>query len=142
MNEHTFKFNLGDSSSQQMVTPKIEGKLGALLIKAEEPHYQVKIYLKDYPEAVIFEERQLTRTSVYTLIKTDAFNSNTGQYDSADSWLLNDELVIEVVGMINPEKIDLPENNLQQLPPGDSLYRSWLYRPPGVGTQEAQNLRK
>ena len=91
--DYKFNINNKDVKKAQLLTSKITGKLVALLLRLNNLYYNLCIYLKEYPNNYIFEERSIRHQDVYTLIKNDSYNVNHMNYGFPDYWMLNDELV-------------------------------------------------
>lgn len=96
--DYSFQFVTGEQPSGQIRTPKINGKLLAILLKSNKMYYSLKIILTNFPEVSIFEERTI-RKDGYILLKTDSYNTNLMEYNTPDYYFLNDELDIILKGM-------------------------------------------
>lgn len=99
--DFTYVISNEDSVQSQLITNKINGKLVALLIKSTSLYYNIFIYLKEYPNIVLFNEKSVRHDNLYILLKNDSYNVNKLKYEYPDYWMLNDELVIELMGMKN-----------------------------------------
>ena len=99
MKDYKYTINVENNKEKMLVTDKIVGRFGAILVKTTGMWYNFELYLKDNPDICLFHEdsrdmRNLSKNSFYVIIKTDSYNVNQLSYQAPDFWLLNDELII------------------------------------------------
>ena len=108
MKDYKYTLSTGEGNRIQQETDKIKGKFGAILIRNNTAWYRLKIFMRDYPDVVLFDEdstdmRSMSRGACYAIVKTNAYNTSNKDYGANDRsqsefWILNDVLVIQLDG--------------------------------------------